>query len=137
MNADEVISNLKSPSLAVRTAATYRLGYRDFSDTRIRDAVRANLDEDDPDLAEITIMRLLVRGKDAQSADRVRGVLATSRDDLVFCAAVGALANLANDLPQTAHATLEALEALPRSQVPADRLAMFDKARAELRRIIG
>ncbi|MGN6496134.1 MAG: hypothetical protein ACTHK5_02175 [Tsuneonella sp.] len=135
MDTDQVIRSLSSPSLGVRTAATYSLDYGDFCDTRIRNAVRANLNTDDVELLEITIMRLLIRGKDAQSADRVRKVLATFHGDLVFCAAVGALTNLANDFPQTANATLTAFDALPRSNVPADRRAMFDKARAELRGI--
>ena len=72
MATEEVISKLMSPSLSVRTTATYQLGYKDFWDTNVTHAVRENLDADDADLVEITIMRLLVRGKDVQSADRVR-----------------------------------------------------------------
>ncbi|WP_370034070.1 hypothetical protein [Qipengyuania mesophila] len=135
MDADEVIRKLTSSSLGVRTTATYQLGYKEFWNPGITHAVRTNLDADDADLVEITIMRLLVRGKDVQSADRVRSVFTTSRDDLVVRAAIGALTNLARDFPETALATLEIFEAMPRSRLPADLLAFFDKSVRELRRL--
>jgi hypothetical protein len=135
MRADELLAELQSASIEGRIKATYQLTYEDFIDQRILDSVRSNLSSANTDLIEITIMRLLVRGKDAQSADRVRRILATTRDELVFCAAVSALTNLARDLPETALATLREIEALPRSSVPTDRLAMFDNACAELRHV--
>jgi len=135
MATNEVISKLTSSSLSVRTTATYKLEYKDFWDSGITHAVRANLDADDADLVEITIMRLLVRGKDVQSADSVRSVLATSRNDLVIGAAMGALTNLARDFPETVLATLEVFEALPRSRVPGDWLATFESSVTELRRL--
>jgi hypothetical protein len=128
---------LNSPSVEDRIAATYGLNYDDFRDPKIRTSVRANLASDNSDLVEITIMRLLIRGKDARSAPQVRGLLKAGLDDLVFCAAVTALTNLARDRPETASATLRELEALSGESVPPDRGGLLAKSIAEVRRMLG
>jgi hypothetical protein len=137
VDSRELDKRLNSPLVEERIAATYCLNYDHFSDAEIKASVRANLDSDNPDLVEITIMRLLVRGKDAHSASRVRDILRTNRDDLVFCAAVSALTNLARDRPETASSTLRELEALPKASAPPDRRGLLVKSIAEIRRMLS
>lgn len=138
MSSDELQDALSSLSVEERIAATYRLQCEHLRDIGSRALVRANLDSGSPDLVEITIMRLLIRGKDAHSAPKVRALLsACFKDDLVFCAALSALTNLARDCPETALATLQVLEALPRRSVPPDRGGLLAESVAELRRMVS
>jgi len=129
----DLLARLQSASSEVRTAATYELDYGEFAHPEILAAVRSNLGSANTDLVEITIMRLLIRGKDTQSADRVLAILETTRDDLVFSAAVLALSNLAWDFPDTAARTLRSLEALRKSDLSADKLNLLDEQLATLR----
>lgn len=131
-----MLDSLSSSSVVERTKATYRLSYEHFCDPRIKASARINLASDDPDLVEITIMRLLIRGKDALSAQTVRDLLTDDPiDELVFCAAVGALTNLARDCRETALPTLHALEVVPRQNVHNGREGLLAKAVAELRHL--
>lgn len=137
MTVNGLLARLQSASMKARIAATYELDYDDFDDPRIVAAVRENLGSAEPDLVEITIMRLLIRGKDAQSLERVLTILRTTRDALVFSAAILALTNLARDYPETAAITLQKLEVLSRSDLSADELVLLSDALAELFALAG
>lgn len=95
--------------------------------------MRDNLFSADPDLLDITIMRLVVRGKDDHSLPRVWAILETTRDELVFSSAVLALAALAKSHPETAATTLQKLEALPKCHVAAVNASLLNDTVAELR----
>jgi hypothetical protein len=137
MKCDKLLAGLQSPVVGERITATYDLDYDEFEDPRILAAVRANLGTDDADLMEITVMRLLVRGKDIQSGERVSEVLKTTRDDLVFSACVRALSNLAREHPETGPATLQTLDELQRQSLSPDDLALLDRERGKLRQLLA
>jgi hypothetical protein len=134
MTVTGLLARLQSPSLEARIEATYELDCDDFADPQIVAAVRENLSSADPDLLDITIMRLMVRGEDDHSLPSVWTILETTRDDLVFSSAVLALSALAKSHPDTAATTLQKLEALPKCQIAAVNEGLLNDTIAELRR---
>ena len=133
MTVAGLLARLQSPSIETRIEATYELDCGDFVHPQIVAAVRENLSTVDPDLLDITIMRLMVRGKDVHSLPCVWTILETTRDDLVFSSAVLALSALAKSHPETAATTLQKLEALPKRQIAAVNVGLFNDTVAELR----
>ena len=134
MNVTGLLTRLQSPSIETRIQATYELDYGDFAHPQIVAAVRVNLSSADPDLLDITIMRLIVRGKDDHSLPCVWTILETTRDDLVFSSAMLALSAHAKSHPETAATTLQKLEALPKCHIAAVNVGLFNNTVSELRR---
>lgn len=134
MTATGMLARLQSPSMETRIEATYELDYSDFAHPQIVAAVRENLSSADPDLLDITIIRLMVRGKDNHSLPCVLTILETTRDDLVFSSAVLALSALAKSNPETAATTLQKLEALPKCHIATANVSLLNDTVAELRR---
>ena len=134
MTVTALLARLQSPSIETRIEATYELDYGDFAHPQILAAVRENLSSADPDLLDITIMRLMVRGKDDHSLPSVWTILETTRDDLVVSSAVLALSALAKSHPETAATTLQKLEALPKRHIGAVNVRLINETVAELRR---
>jgi hypothetical protein len=134
MTVTALLARLQSPSIETRIEATYELDYGDFAHPQILTAVRENLSSVDPDLLDITIMRLMVRGKDDHSLPSVWTILENTRDDLVFSSAVLALTALAKSHPETAATTLQKLEELPKRHIGAVDVHLINETVAELRR---
>jgi hypothetical protein len=134
MTVTALLARLQSPPIETRIEATYELDYGDFAHPQILAAVRENLSSVDPDLLDITIMRLMVRGKDDHSLPSVWTILENTRDDLVFSSAVLALSALAKSHPETAATTLQKLEALPKRHIGAVNVRLINETVAELRR---
>jgi hypothetical protein len=133
MTVTGLLARLQSPSMEARIEATYELDYGDFARPQILAAVRKNLSSADPDSLDITIMRLMVRGKDNHSLPCVWAILETTCDDLVFSSALLALSALAKSHPETAAMTLQKLEALPKCDIAAVNLGLLNDAVAKLR----
>ena len=117
---------LGSPSLGQRLDATYKLERSDFTDDRIISAVRENLSSDDPDLLEISIMRLLLRGRDVTSVERVLDHVEKTRDEegLVFSSGVRSLTGLAHHNPEIRNKVLRCFAHLPKVDLNADNIAL-------------
>ena len=130
---DDLAGRLVSNSMEERTRATYELDYADFDSPSVLAATRANLDATDPELVAITVMRLLVRGKDASSWQKVAAILRSSDDDYVSSSAILALANLARDIPDLLGPTIAELEAVTEDRISEDSHASLVSALAELR----
>ncbi len=130
-----LLSRLRSPDVQEQIAATYELDRRDFASADVLDAVRANLNSTDNDLIEISIVRLLIRGRDTRSADSVLGILEAAPNNLVFSAAVFGLRSLAEKFPETATRTISAFENLRRSRLSDDKLKLLNEQLAELSQV--
>lgn len=86
---------LESGSISSQTRQTYALSREDIlADPSILNILRRNLDSSDPELLEITIMRLGVRADDFWSIEKFFEVLERNVGSLVRSAALGALSSL-------------------------------------------
>lgn len=139
MKASDKLTSLRSASLSDRLDASYKLERGDFADDQILTAVRENLSSDDPDLLEITIMRLLLRGRDVDSVEPVLRLVETKRDDegLIFSSGVRALSGLATHVPDIALNILSRFERVSRTDLDADNSALLDDSILELREIVA
>ena len=135
MTGPDMLTRLKSPSVSTRMGATSELERGDFDEVRILAAVRENLGSDDPDLLDITIMRLLLRGRDVCSVERVLNHVESTRDDLVFSSGILSLSGLARHFPEIGEKVLRRLELLPKEHLSPKNLALLSDTVAELRRI--
>lgn len=137
MTAEGLLDRLRSASLEDRISATYELDYDDFDDPEILAAVRENLGSTNADLLEISIMRLLIRAKDARSCEQVLAILRTTGDELVFSAATLALSVLARERPETTGSILQELDIISRSDLPDPNRDLLSEALAKVFAIAG
>ena len=135
MTALSLLTRLQSPSISTRIGATYELEREDFKDSRILAAVRANLAVADPDLLDVTIGRLLLRGRDAFSVERVLCHVERTHDDLVFSSGVLSLCGLACHFPRLGETILRRFELLPDGQLTEENKALLANAIAKLRNV--
>ena len=133
MSAPDKLTRLQSPSTSTRTSATYELESSDFKNSQILAAVRGNLSSDDPDLLDITIMRLLLRARDVSSAERVMDHVESTRDELVFSSGVLSLSGIARHFPELRDKVLPRLERLPTEHLSAKNQSLLADTIAELR----
>lgn len=137
MKASRMVTLLRSTSLSDRLDASYKLESGDFADDQVLTAVRENLRSDDPDLLEITIMRLLLRGRDVHSVEPVLRLVETKDDDegLIFSSGVRALSGLAANVPDIALNILSRLERVSRTNLDVENAALLEETILELREI--
>ena len=135
--ASDKLARLQSSSTVTRTSATYELERSDFKDSQILAAVRENLSSYDPDLLDVTIMRLLVRGRDVCSAERVMDHVEGTRDDLVFSSGVLALSSLASHFPDLRGKVLRRLERLPKEHLSARNRSLLADTIRDLRGMLA
>ena len=135
MTGPDMLTRLRSPSVGTRISATYELERGDFNDSRILSAVRENLASDDPDLLDISIMRLLLRGRDVNSVERVLEHVESTRDDLVLSSGVLSLSGLARHFPAIGEEVLRRLELLPDERLNPNNMALLADTIAELREL--
>ncbi|MFC0588184.1 hypothetical protein ACFFF7_02025 [Novosphingobium aquiterrae] len=135
MFRSRLLKRLRSPLVGERIAATYELDYKHFLDENIRNAVRENLNSNDDDLVEISVMRILIRGRDVPSVHKVRAILNETNNNLVFNVSVSSLECLAENCPETAPYTLREFERLAAANVPAEFKERLEKGIREIQRI--
>jgi hypothetical protein len=133
MAAPDLLARLRSASIRTRIQATYELESEDFDDSRVLSAVRANLAVDDPDLLDVTIIRLLLRGRDVCSVEPVLCHLESTRDDLVFSSGVLSLYGLACHFPALGEKLLRRFELLPAERLNTENMALLTDTIAKLR----
>lgn len=120
-----MLTRLQSPKVSTRISATYELEKSDFEDSQILAAVRESLPSDDPDLLDISIMRLLLRGSDVCSMERVLIHVESTRDDLVFSSGILSLSGLARHFPDVGEKVLRRFELLPVERLSPENMALL------------
>jgi hypothetical protein len=135
MTGPDMLTRLLSPSVSTRISATYELDRDDFDDSRIVAAVRENLASNVPDLLDITIMRLMLRGRDVCSVERVLEHVGSTRDNLVLSSCVLSLSGLAHHFLEIGERVLRRLELLPQERLHPENKALVADTIAELRQM--
>jgi len=135
MKASDMMARLQSPSLSTRIEATYQLEREDFDDSEVLAAVRENLSLDDPDLLDITIMRLLLRGRDKCSVERVLSLIESTRDNLVFSSGVLSLSGLAGHSADIREEVLRRFELFSRDWLEPKNITLLEREITKLHKM--
>lgn len=117
MEQANIISALEGSDLSQATEVTYGLDGPQSEAVLV--ALRRNLESHDPDLVEITAMRLGVRFKDAESFQKIANLALTHHEELVVLAALKGLSaiperhpHLRNDAEATLQTVIQASSSL-------------------------